>query len=120
MKNSYNCTQSEDGRTFHFVSLYSTPEGVRAVSKQLLFEPDALMIGDKLFSVTNLALVDVLDDGSLCDTSRSGNGTMGMIFATVGNCVVEFFKLYPNEIVHFRGSDASGLRTRPRIHICSA
>lgn len=37
---------------------------------------------------------------------------MDTIFRTLANCVVEFFKLYPNEIVLFRGSDPEGLRTR--------
>ena len=112
MSNKLHVVPSENGRTFEFIILNSVGGVKKNIVKQVLFDPDHLIVGDKSFPVTNLALVDVLDDGSLSDKSRSGYGNTQAIISIVASCVNEFFKLYPDETVRFRGSDDEGLRTR--------
>lgn len=56
-------------------------------------------------SIYNLALVDVLEDGSLSDITESRNKDMNMILATVIGVLEDFFRANTELIVVFRGSD---------------
>ncbi len=67
-------------------------------------------LGGVKASVFNMALVDVLKDGRLSDSTRSSNGDMEQVFLTVGQCLLEFFRKYPGATVYFKGSDE--VRTR--------
>ena len=56
-------------------------------------------------NVYNLALVDVLEDGSLSDITESRNKDMRTILATVVQIIINFFEAHPDKIVAFKGSD---------------
>ncbi|WP_409017743.1 DUF6934 family protein [Dyadobacter sp. CY323] len=56
-------------------------------------------------NVHNVALLDVLDDGSLCDLTESRNNDLRMVMATVMQIVADFLRNNPESYVIFRGSD---------------
>jgi hypothetical protein len=56
-------------------------------------------------SIYNLALVDVLDDGTFSDITESRNKDMNTILATVIRVVEHFFEANTDKVVIFRGSD---------------
>jgi hypothetical protein len=56
-------------------------------------------------NIYNLALVDVLEDGSLSDITESRNKDMKTILATVMRITMNFLEANPDKIIAFRGSD---------------
>jgi hypothetical protein len=113
MTNSFKISPSQDGRTFSFVVKATFRGETVEVSKQVLFEDRDMTVGDSLFTVTNMALVDVLSDGSFSDATRTGYGKTTEILATVAEAVLQFYARYPNEIIYFEGSnpEESGANT---------
>jgi len=57
-------------------------------------------------NVYNLALLDVLPDGTLSDISESRNRDLRTILATVFRIVIDFYTHKPSAFLLFRGSDS--------------
>ena len=55
--------------------------------------------------IFNLALLDLLDDGSESDLSVTDNGDLLTVLATVMRIIDNFLTKFPQTIVTFRGSD---------------
>ncbi len=55
--------------------------------------------------IYNLALVDVLDDGSISDITETRNKDMRIVLATVIKIVEEFLSKHPRTVLIFQGSD---------------
>lgn len=104
MRNKFQTTPSEDGRQFDFLVDTIVDGKVISVYKRVFFsDPDEK-------GRTNMALIDVLDDGTLSDSARSGYGQVETIFATVAHCLYAFLNEYPDETVYFEGSDPEGMK----------
>lgn len=56
-------------------------------------------------NIYNLALVDILENGSMSDITETRNKDMRTVLATVIRIIDSFLNQYPAAIVHFRGSD---------------
>ncbi|AEI47503.1 DUF6934 family protein [Runella slithyformis] len=56
-------------------------------------------------NIYNLALVDVLENGSMSDITETRNKDMRIVLATVIRIIDDFLHQYPAAIVLFRGSD---------------
>ncbi|MET7254283.1 DUF6934 family protein [Dyadobacter fermentans] len=72
---------------------------VKKIRKAVLL---ARSLNDNLF---NLALMDVTDDGQLCDDVESRNGDVREVLATVFQIVDHFLVRNPEIIVGFYGND---------------
>ncbi len=96
---TYSLSSSADRLTFAFLSISPT----RTIHKQVLYDP----INELIY---NLALVDVMPDGSLVDNVISDNGDMPKVIATVIQTMFAFFTHYPDKQIYFQGSDEA--RTR--------
>ncbi|ACT96133.1 DUF6934 family protein [Dyadobacter fermentans] len=57
-------------------------------------------------NVYNLALFDILADGTLSDISESRNKDLRTVLATVFRIVMDFYTQKPGAFLLFRGSDA--------------
>lgn len=88
-----------DGLLFSF---YSVSEE-KIVPKLVVYTP----VDDLIY---NLALVDVMPDGSLADNVTTNNQDMNRVMATVIQTMLAFFEKYPDRLVYFQGSD--DIRTR--------
>lgn len=53
----------------------------------------------------NLALLDVLPDGSNSDLAETNNKDMNTVLATVIKIIADFFDHKPGSFIYFRGSD---------------
>ncbi|SKB55615.1 DUF6934 family protein [Dyadobacter psychrophilus] len=80
---------------YEFVSISAT----KAVQKVVLF------VGTGASGTYNLALLDVLQDGSLCDVVETRNGDFRKVLATVFQIIHHFFERNPDCVVMFLGSD---------------
>lgn len=80
---------------YEFVSISAT----KAVQKVVLF------VGTGASGTYNLALLDVLQDGSLCDVAETRNGDFKKVLATVIRIVHHFLERNPKCLVMFLGSD---------------
>lgn len=89
----------EESLCFTFDSI-----GKQLISKMVIFQK---LDFDDYYQ---LALVDVLDDGSFSDTLASNNGDRNKILATVYQIITSFLGKHPNAIILFAGSTPS--RTR--------
>lgn len=103
---AYEIEGSDDNLRFDFTSI--GPKG--AIEKRVIFDEVEMEVGGVHASVFNMALVDVLEDGELSDSTRSANGDMEQVMLTVGRCLLKFFQNHPEATVYFRGSDEA--RTR--------
>ncbi|WP_409014435.1 DUF6934 family protein [Dyadobacter sp. CY327] len=56
-------------------------------------------------TVYNLALLDLLSDGELCDITETKNKDFRTVMATTIKIITDFFKRNPGSNVVFRGSD---------------
>jgi hypothetical protein len=56
-------------------------------------------------NIYNLALVDVLENGSMSDITETRNKDMRTVLATVIRIIDGFLNQYSTAILHFRGSD---------------
>jgi hypothetical protein len=56
-------------------------------------------------NVFNLALLDVLDSGSVSDSIDTRNGDMREVMATVISIIDDFLTDYPDKWIMFKGSD---------------
>lgn len=56
-------------------------------------------------TIYNLALLDLLSDGELCDITEAKNKDFRTVMATTKQIVCDFFKRNPGSNVIFRGSD---------------
>ena len=90
----YEFIIQDNAQTFDFESI-----GKHIIKKKILYQNTIR----KPFY--NLALVDVLEDGSFDDIIESRNGDMEKILATVANTLPIFFEQFPDAIVLFKGSD---------------
>ena len=88
-----------DGLLFSF---YSVSEE-KIILKLVVYTP----VDDLIY---NLALVDVMPDGSLADNVTTNNQDVRRVIATVIQTVLAFFERYSDGLVYFRGSD--DVRTR--------
>ena len=96
----YEFSMSEDATFYEFDSIGEE----MTVRKQIKFS--ASQIPDFYW----LALVDVLEDGSVSDSSRPRQGNVEKVLATVLQTMLAFFKRYPTASVAFSGS--TDTRTR--------
>ncbi len=90
----YEFTIQDNAQTFNFESI-----GKNIIKKKILHQNTSR----KPFY--NLALVDVLEDGSFDVIIESRNGDMERILATVANTLPIFLEQFPDAIVLFKGSD---------------
>ena len=88
-----------DGLLFSF---YSVSEE-KIIQKLVVYTP----VDDLIY---NLALVDVMPDGSLADNVTTNNQDVRRVIATVIQTVLAFFERYSDGLVYFQGSD--DVRTR--------
>jgi hypothetical protein len=58
-----------------------------------------------MMTIYNLALLDLLSDGELCDITETKNKDFRTVMATTIQIVCDFFKRNPGSNVIFRGSD---------------
>lgn len=84
---------------FEVYRFFSVSE-IRIVQKVVIFSP----INQQPL-VVNLALMDVLHDGSLSDLTVTNNRDIGVVLATVSNIIADFLVKYPTFTVMFMGSD---------------
>lgn len=94
----------EENLRFDFVS-----EGEKTIRKVIFYRA----IPETLFF--QLALVDVMDDGSFSDSVRSNNGDRNKVLATVVQTLRFFFEKYPDATIIFSGSDEIRTRMYERI-----
>lgn len=80
---------------YDFLSISNTKE----VRKRVIFTTADFK------NIYNLALLDVLQDGSLSDLTESRNRDMKIIMSTVIRIVEDFLEANPDKVVTFRGSD---------------
>jgi hypothetical protein len=95
----YQFTTHRQSLRFNFVSV-----GKTSIQKAVIFES---LEGDHIF---NLAMGDVDDQGELDVFSKSDNGDMQMVFATVIQIVKVFFKEKPNALIFIEGSTPARMR----------
>lgn len=77
-----------------------------SVSSKKKVRKKVIMIETEDEKVFNLALVDVLDDGSLCDIAETNNNDLRTVLATVIRIIHDFLSKNLSFYVIFRGSDA--------------
>lgn len=95
MQSEFYPFQADESRLyFDFLSV--GPEKI--IKKAVTFTP--LSAGQ----IFNLALVDVLPDGSLCDKTISNNGDLEKVMSTVIQCVARFFECYPSADIYLQGN----------------
>lgn len=94
----------EEKLRFDFVS-----EGEKTIRKVIFYKA----IPETTFF--QLALVDVMDDGSFSDSVRSNNGDRNKVLATVIQTFRFFFEQYPDATIIFSGSDEIRTRMYERI-----
>lgn len=80
---------------YEFISISAT----KAVQKVVLFT------GTGASGTYNLALLDVLQDGRLCDVAETRNKDFKKVLATVVQIIHHFFETKPESVVMFMGSD---------------
>jgi hypothetical protein len=90
----YELTILDNAQTFDFESV-----GLKIIPKKILYQNTSRK------PYYNLALVDVLEDGTFDDKVESKNGDMEKIMATVAQSLPLFFEQNPEAIVLFKGSD---------------
>ena len=56
--------------------------------------------------IVNLALLDILEDGTESDLIVTDNGHLRIVLATVMKTIDDFLRRLPDKIITFRGSDA--------------
>ncbi|MCU0339213.1 MAG: hypothetical protein MUE30_04960 [Spirosomaceae bacterium] len=78
---------------------FKSISGEKEVKKRVFFTTSDYQ------TIYNLALVDVLEDGSISDMSESRNKDMNTILATVIRVIEHFFEANPINLIIFRGSD---------------
>ncbi|WP_426292064.1 DUF6934 family protein [Dyadobacter endophyticus] len=99
MQSEFYPFQSDDSRLyFEFLSV--SPK--KTIEKAVVFT-----LIDSNTNLFNLALVDILSDGSHSDKTVSNNGDFEKIMATVAECVGVFFRVHPAARVHVQGSTPS-------------
>lgn len=88
----------------------------RQFQKELLFEFDSVSqtrrirkviayeLVDEVQNIFNLALLDILDDGTVDDSVVSNNQDMETVLATVVATIPVFFDKFPEATIVFRGS----------------
>jgi hypothetical protein len=94
-ESSYPFTLSRQELRYEFVSVSAEKEVRKVV---LLNQTEEL-------EVYNLALLDVLDDGRLCDMTETNNNDLKTVIATVFQILNDFFDKNSLCYVMFRGSD---------------
>jgi hypothetical protein len=102
MQSEFYPFQSDDDRLyFQFLSVSPT----KTIKKAVIFTP--LAEDRRQF---NLALLDILPDGRLCDETISDNHDLLKVMATVSKCITDFFERYPTAQIYIEGN--SPARTR--------
>jgi hypothetical protein len=94
----------EENLRFDFIS-----EGEKTIRKVILYRATS----ETLFF--QLALVDIMEDGSFSDSVRSNNGDRNKVLATVVQTLRFFFERYPEGTIIFSGSDEIRTRLYERI-----
>lgn len=102
MQSEFYPFQADDSRLY-FKFLSVSPE--KTIQKIVYFVP----VSPKS-QIYNLALVDLLPDGSYCDMAITNNHDLEKVMGTVFKCVEAFFLHYPTAEIYFTGSTLS--RTR--------
>ena len=98
---SYGFTKIEDKLLFEFESISDE----KCIKKLIEYR----LINDEI-SLYNLALVDILLDGTVSDLSVSDNKDMPKVLATVFQSIIFFFQKNPHARIFIQGSTLS--RTR--------
>lgn len=98
-RSSYKYTPDEKFCLFKFVSL-----GRSRIHKAVIFQP--MVVGN----FYNLAMGDIDETGDIDVFSKSNNGDMEAVLATVIKIITHFFKHYPDAKVYVEGSTPA--RTR--------
>ncbi|GAB3639902.1 DUF6934 family protein [Spirosoma arcticum] len=83
-----------------------------SVSDTKLVKKIVRLTETSLLDVFNLALLDLLDDGSESDLSVTDNNDLRTVLATVMRIIDNFLTKFPQKIVTVRGSD----RRRTRLY----
>lgn len=100
---AYLFERVEDRLIFSFESLSATKTIHKLIEFRLL---------DSSLELYNLALVDVLQDGTASDLTVSNNQDMPKVLATVFQTIVYFFDKHPNAKILIQGST----KTRTRLY----
>ncbi|NIJ51894.1 DUF6934 family protein [Dyadobacter arcticus] len=95
-ENGYPFKLSREQLYYEFVS----------VSKEKQVQKIVLISRTDVAGIYNLALLDVLSDGSLCDISETNNNDLRIVIATVIKIMGDFLTKNSNSYVIFRGSDS--------------
>jgi hypothetical protein len=95
----YEFTDNENSFRFEFVSI-----GKTVIPKAVIFQP--LPVAD----FYNLAMGDVDDDGDIDVFSRSNNGDIEMVLATVVQIVLQFLHSRPESTIFIEGSTPVRIR----------
>lgn len=98
---SYEFKRIEDKFTFEFESVSEEKIIKKVIEFSLL---------DANHSLYNIALIDILNDGSASDITISNNNDMPKVLATVFQAINYFLNKYPTSRVYIKGSTKS--RTR--------
>ena len=100
---AYNLLEvSNSNSVFKFVS--SGPNG--DITKLIIFSEF-----EPARKIYNLALVDIISDDKISDTTLSNNGDLRKILATVARAVTNYTEAFPDRSIYFKGSDEEGKRT---------
>ncbi len=99
--------RASDFSEFHFIS--NGPNGM--IRKVIVFEPledSYLPLGNNLY---NIALLDVLPDGTLSDKNLSNNNDLSKILITTVQILAGYTTIFPDRAIFIQGSDEAGQRT---------
>ena len=77
----------------------------KSVSIEKTIDKRVLFTSADYVNFYNLALLDVLEDGSLSDMTESKNKDMMKVLSTVMRVVEDFFKFNKKAVIFFSGSD---------------
>ena len=77
----------------------------KSISQEKEVEKRVVFSTSDYQSIYNLALVDVLEDGTLSDIVETRNKDMKTVLATVVRIVEDFLNINPQNIVIFKGTD---------------
>lgn len=100
-ESSYDFKKGNDEFSFEFWSVSNKKSIKKIIEFQLI---------DLESNLYNVALVDVLQDGSTSDISVSNNDDLHKVLATVFHAVVYFLKVSPQSKVFIQGSTKSRVR----------
>ena len=76
-----------------------------SVSEEKIIEKAVVFVETNYPNIYNLALVDILGDGTESDITVSNNNDLETVMATVIKIIDDFLNKFPDKSVIFQGSD---------------